>query len=99
MNQTAAQLRSELSVLEAKTARIRRMLERIEVSPEAKTLATAIHAAECTFDHTEHCGWQWERDNWKNGYAHREYLKKAKDILNTKGLLEALADVNINVNA
>lgn len=96
INQTAAQLRSELSILEAKTARIRVLLARIEGNPEAKELASRLHDTQCTFDHNEHCGWQWESNNWNNGYAHREYLRKAEAILKTKPLAEALAELEVN---
>lgn len=95
-DQTAAQLKAELTILEAKTARIRVRLARMEGDPEARELATRLHEAECTFDHNEHCGWQWERNSWENGYAHREYLRKAQEILKTKSLSEALTELEAN---
>lgn len=97
VNQTAAQLRSELSILEAKTTRIRARLARMEGNPEAKELATRLHEVECNFDHNEHCGWQWEANNWNSGYAHREYLRKAESILETKTLSEALTEIGVSV--
>lgn len=93
INQTAAQLRLEVSILESKTARIRARIAQMEGNPEAKELATRLHEAECCFDHNEHCGWQWEANNWNAGYAHREYLRKAEAILKTKTLTEALTEI------
>lgn len=49
-----------------------------------RELAEALHNAQCHHNHTDMCGWFYEFDkkvpNW-DGYAHAEYLKKAKALV------------------
>ncbi len=88
-------------------------LERAKVdlmaTPEAKELANALHDLLCSGtgseNHTDGCGWFYENSTtypggtW-NGYEHKRYLRKAKQLLErgfdadvTQGVLQALKEI------
>lgn len=43
-----------------------------------RRLATAMHDAECRQNHTDGCGWGWEKVDW-NGREHRYYVAKVQN--------------------
>lgn len=43
-------------------------------------LATRLHERFCHTNHEDGCGWDWEGNKW-DGYAHKEWLKKADSFL------------------
>lgn len=71
---------------EMKNAKSREALreEYIQTLPENKQLAIWLHSKLCHHNHTDGCGFFYEihdlEDNWE-GYAHKEYLEKADDVL------------------
>lgn len=79
-----AQLRAELEAEEAKV----RAFDAL--TPEQQ-LATDIHALTCHQEHTEYCGWYYEKWNGRNDSTRQRYLEKARNILNITDAATALA--------
>lgn len=83
---------------ESRIQKLKTQRERLLSLPEDKQLAEFLHQRKCHSDHTEVCGWFYEiqdkEHNWK-GYAHADYLKKARKILKVVDLKTAieLADI------
>lgn len=90
VNQTKAEIEAEILRLQAKLAHAQERLARREIDPDARTLATALHADQCRLNHIDQCGWQLEKSNWE-GYSHRNYLMQAKKTLKNVDLPAALA--------
>jgi len=54
----------------------------MEITKEEMDLATLIHDKTCHWNHTDGCGWMYEKwDDEKLGYAKLEYLKIARKVL------------------
>lgn len=79
-----AQLRAELEQEEAKVRELDALI------PEQQ-LATEIHDLVCNSEHTETCGWFYEK--WDQGphWTRTRYLEKARNILNITDVTTALA--------
>lgn len=43
-------------------------------------IADYLHSKECHSDHTDQCGWYYEKWEEKLGWARRRYWKRAKRI-------------------
>jgi hypothetical protein len=59
-----------------------------EVDHEDRALAVALHTLLCHWNHTDACGWEYETGEiaWAQGYAHTQYLEKARNVLAVSGL-------------
>lgn len=51
-----------------------------ESKPIEIRLAEDLHEKMCHWNHTDGCAWFYRKDDW-NDSTHKEYLKKAKAIL------------------
>ncbi len=74
--------------IEAKKAEIDKLQEeviRLETLAPDKRLAEMLHAIQCRSNHTDGCGWLYEKDRinmWDGtNFAHKQYLDKARRIL------------------
>ena len=65
--------------LEKEMRKLDKDIERISNLDDPKALATFIHDATCHHDHTEACGWFYEKE-W-TGYTKKRYLEKANKLL------------------
>ncbi len=71
---------SEIAELEAKLAEKKKEKAKFDAMPERQRLAEIIHEKQCTWNHTDGCGWYYE--SWeKPGYSRNEYLEKADKLL------------------
>lgn len=79
VEQQIAEHEKKIQELRAEQQRLRAL------SPERR-LAEALHELQCTWNHTDGCGWFYEVSAtypggaW-NGYAHKRYLVKAKKVI------------------
>jgi hypothetical protein len=59
-------------------------LEKAKLESPDHQLAKELHSMNCTWNHTDGCGWYYEmknkQDDW-TGHAHGEYLKKAQRLI------------------
>ena len=82
---TLAEVTKELAELEAKTEQLRQSKIRLEQAEAALTpdqlLAKRLHELQCTWNHTDGCGWYYEQkngvDEWISGSTHDGWVKKA----------------------
>lgn len=77
MHETKSQIKKRL---EAELERIQRDLAVLEVKDEVKFLANTLHGSLCRYEHTEACGWFYEKSNgeWDwSGWAHDRWLENA----------------------
>lgn len=76
----------EIAKLQAKIDEIKEEQERIASLSPDKALAESLHNLQCTWNHTDGCGWFYEVSDtypggtW-NGYAHKRYLDSAKKVM------------------
>jgi hypothetical protein len=66
-----------------------------------KELAIALHKHFCERDHTEHCGWYYEKGykNTWDKYEHRKWLDRARHVIkgsnnNIEQILNAMNVIN-----
>lgn len=55
-------------------------------------LAEFLHSKLCNRNHTDGCSWYYHKDDWNN-YAHKEYLDKAKKMLETELYIEDIKKI------
>lgn len=81
---TAAQIQAEI---DAKTRELEAVLAE-EAARAAltddKRLAVELHEFLCHWNHTDGCSWGYEKE-W-TGYAHKQYLEKAQNVLKKPGM-------------
>jgi hypothetical protein len=78
---TEAQIQAEIDAKTRELEAVRAEAAKRAVMPEDQRLAVELHAFLCHSNHTDGCGWGWEKD-W-TGYAHKRYLEKARNVLKT----------------
>ena len=50
------------------------------IPEKEREAATILHDCLCHHNHTDGCGWYYDKGNWKE-YSRQEYLKKARKLL------------------
>lgn len=48
-----------------------------------RNLTEKFHDLACTYNHTDGCGWQYEKNNW-DGTQHRRWLEHVDKMVNEK---------------
>ena len=72
INRRIKETKEELHKLEEEKSNITESSERM--------LADLIHEKMCHSNHTDECDWYYDRGDW-NCWSRREYLEKARNIL------------------
>jgi hypothetical protein len=73
-------INKQIEALEKQKKELERKLEEAKSLTPAQQLAEILHSKICHWNHTDGCGWHYE--SWINpGYSRKEYLEKAKGIL------------------
>lgn len=49
-----------------------------------RALAERAHDLCCTYNHTDGCGWGYEKDSW-SGSSHKRWLNKMENLFSDKG--------------
>src|SRR6478609_3883476 len=89
---TEAQIQEDLARMQQELEDVREEAAKRAALPEDKQLAIELHELLCHWNHTDGCGWYYEKD-WV-GYAHERYLEKARGVLaDTKMDLTAIVTV------
>jgi hypothetical protein len=71
---------AEIQEAEQKLAKLKEERKSFEGLSEEQKLAELIHESQCRWNHTDGCSWYYEK--WGDpGYAKKEYLQKANNIL------------------
>jgi len=71
---------NQIKELESKIQELKAEKKRLSLMPENQRLAEAIHSKQCHWNHTDGCGWYYEK--WDSpSYSKNEYLKKANAML------------------
>lgn len=70
---------NEIVKVQQELERLKKEKERQQSLTNEEYLAEWLHSKYCSHNHTDGCGWEYER-NW-DGTQHKEYLKKSKNIL------------------
>ena len=74
-----AQIETEMKKLEREHKALKKRYENL--TPEQR-FATVLHDTLCVHNHTDGCGWEWEKwDNVKNTHAKKRYLEMAHNLL------------------
>ncbi len=88
---------SKIQRLEAELAAERKKLDEWDKRPDdAQKLAELLHERFCRYNHTDGCSWGYEcgsshparHDPWEFGFAHKEWLGKARLFLDTAGKIQ-----------
>jgi len=74
-------INKKMDELQAEMDRLREEKSNI-VESQDKILADLIHEKMCCRNHTDGCDWYYDRGDW-NSWSRREYLEKARNILNS----------------
>lgn len=89
---TEADIQKDLDRMQQELEDVRAAAAEKAALPEDKQLAIELHELLCHWNHTDGCGWFYEKD-W-TGYAHERYLVKARAVLaDTKMNLDAIVTV------
>ncbi len=75
---TPDRLANEIADLETKLAQKKAEQEQFNTQEPIERVAEAMHATYCHFEHTETCGWYYEK-TWTD-WTHARYLERAKEI-------------------
>ncbi len=85
-----AAVRSAQADLDAALARSQALADPVH------RLADTIHAQTCRLNHTDDCGWLYEKDSgvddW-SGRDHARYLNKARKVLDLTGSFEQAVEI------
>lgn len=83
-----AQIEEEIKKLEREH---KTLLKRYENLTPEQRFATVLHDTLCVHNHTDGCGWEWEKwENVQKTHAKKRYLEMARD-LTARGLDEEQA--------
>ncbi len=71
---------AEIADLTRKLADAKADLDELNQMPEIKEVATELHELLCHWNHTDGCGWFYDKGDWSE-YSRKEYLEKAEAVL------------------
>lgn len=79
----------EISKLEKELKDLKQEKLEYDLLSNDKKLAIAIHSVQCTWNHTDGCGWYYE--SWDNpSYSKKRYLEKANNMLEEMDFEQAM---------
>ena len=55
---------------------------------EVRVVAVLLHDALCSYNHTDGCGWGYEKDSWQSD-DHARWFRKAEHVCSEVGIEEA----------
>lgn len=77
-------INKEITEAQEKLDELQKEKDRLDMMPEDQRLAEHLHEMKCYHNHVDGCAWDYEtakhHTDW-NGYAHKEWLKKANNLL------------------
>lgn len=90
-----SQVEQELAALNKRKAELEKTIA--SMTPE-KILAEKLHEKFCTWNHTDGCGWFYDRGDWTE-HSRQSYLKQASSIIGTaRNLADGEVSVEILMN-
>lgn len=76
---------AEIKKHEDEIAKLKKEQAEFQSLTPVQRLAETLHALQCRHDHTEYCGWYYEKwdnhNNWGKYSAHNIYLEKANNLM------------------
>jgi hypothetical protein len=51
---------------------------------QQRSIATMLHALQCSYNHTDGCGWFYAEDNWGE-YSHVKFMAEANRVIRNVG--------------
>lgn len=92
---TPAELDAEIGKLEAQIEHIKQVKSEVESLTPAQQLATALHKRQCRHNHTDGCGWYYEKWTDRQGKysSKRHWVEKAEKLLATGKSMEELIEI------
>lgn len=94
-NETPAE---KLVRLRAEMAEVEKEITREQLLTPAERVAEAFHQKHCHMEHTERCGWYYEKQFGNGepvGWTHQHYLDKAEKLLAIVPEATALQVLNV----
>lgn len=84
MPNTVSDLQKQVTQKQEELAQLEKQLQQLESEPVDIQLARELHQINCTWNHTDGCGWFYEPETGKDawtGYAHGKYLAAARKLI------------------
>jgi len=82
IDEKISDLEKELNSLKEQKEKEEKAIKLSKLSSNTIELAELIHEKLCHWNHTDGCGWYYEKwDDLNLGYSKKEYYKKAEAIL------------------